>query len=174
MALTKDQKQEVVDEVSNLLKDSRLTVALNYSGTGVKPLQELRKNAKENSTTIKIIKNRLVIKALKNDDTYKEIDTKLLNGQLLYAFNNNDEVAPAQVLAKFAKSYPNVKFIGAITKEGKFLAENEVRVLAELPSKNELIAQVIATLNAPVNDLTNSLSGNLHNLLDGVSKKASA
>lgn len=173
MALTKAQKQDVVDEVSNLLKESKLTVALNYSGTGVKPLQELRRNGKENSTTIKIIKNRLVIKALKNNDTYKDIDTKLLNGQLLYAFNNQDEVAPAQVLAKFAKTYPNVKFIGAITNEGKFLTENEVKVLADLPNKNELIAQVIATLNSPVNDLTNSLSGNLHSLLDGISKKAS-
>lgn len=174
MALTKDQKQSVVDTIATLLGDSKLTVAAAYQGTGVKALQELRRNAKANGTTIKVVKNRLVIKAAQSSEQLKDVDTSALKGQLLYAFNNDDEVAPAQVLANFAKKNPTIQFVGAITAEGQFINADDVKALASLPSKNELIAQVIASLTSPLNDVTNALSGNLHALLDGVEAKASA
>jgi large subunit ribosomal protein L10 len=174
MALTKEQKQSVVDEVAALLNESKLTVAAAYQGTGVKALQELRRAAKANGTTVKVIKNRLVIKAAQNNARLKDVDTSALKGQLLYAFNSDDEVSPAQTLSNFAKKNPSLQFVGAITVEGQFLSADEVKALAQLPSKNELIAQVIATLSSPLNDVTNALSGNLHALLDGVEAKASA
>lgn len=174
MALTKEQKQSVVDEVSTLLGSSKLTVAAAYQGTGVKALQELRRNAKANGTTVKVIKNRLVVKAAASNEQLKDVDTSALKGQLLYAFNSEDEVAPAQSLAEFAKKNPTLQFVGAITAEGQFLNADDVKALALLPSKNELIAQVVATLASPLHDVTNALSGNLHALLDGVELKATA
>ena len=174
MALTKDQKQLVVDEVSSLLEGSKMTIAVEYKGIGVKSLQQLRKSAKNNGTVIKVIKNRLVVKALQSNSKLKDVDINDLKGQLLYAFNGEDEVAPAQTLATFAKTNPSLRFVGAITAEGQFMSPDEVKVLASLPSKNELVAQVIATLTSPLNDVTNTLSGNLHALLDGVESKVSA
>jgi len=174
MALTKDQKQLVVDEVSSLLEGSKMTIAVEYKGIGVKSLQQLRKSAKNNGTVIKVIKNRLVVKALQSNSKLKDVDINDLEGQLLYAFNGEDEVAPAQTLATFAKTNPSLRFVGAITAEGQFMSPDEVKVLASLPSKNELVAQVIATLASPLNDVTNTLSGNLHALLDGVESKVSA
>lgn len=174
MALTKEQKQSVVDDIAALLGESKLTVAAAYQGTGVKALQELRRSAKASGTTVKVVKNRLVIKAAHAHEQLKGVDTSALKGQLLYAFNSDDEVAPAQALANFAKKNPSIQFVGAITADGKFLGADDVKALAQLPSKNELIAQVIATLSAPLNDVTNALSGNLHALLDGVEAKASA
>jgi large subunit ribosomal protein L10 len=93
---------------------------------------------------------------------------------LLYAVNSDDEVAPAQVLAKFAKSQPSLQFVGAISADGSFMVADDVKALAELPSKNQLIAQVLATLSSPVDGVMSGLSGNLHALLDGVADKASA
>jgi large subunit ribosomal protein L10 len=116
----------------------------------------------------------LVIKAIQSQENLKEVETSALNGMLLYAFNNEDEVAPAKVLAEFAKTQPTLEFVGAISPEGIFVSADEVKALATLPSKNELIAQVVATLLSPVNDVTNALSGNLHALLDGVESKATA
>ena len=174
MALTKDQKQLVVDEVSSLLEGSKMTIAVEYKGIGVKSLQQLRKSAKNNGTVIKVIKNRLVVKALQSNSKLKDVDINDLKGQLLYAFNGEDEVAPAQTLATFAKTNPSLRFVGAITAKGQFMSPDEVKVLASLPSKNELVAQVIATLASPLNDVTNTLSGNLHALLDGVESKVSA
>lgn len=174
MALTKAKKQEVIAEVSGLLKDSKLTVVAAYKGTPVKAMQALRRAGKDNGTTLKVVKNRLVIQALKNTDSFKDADTAALEGMLLYAFNSEDEVAPAKTLADFAKKQPTLEFIGAYNTAGVFMPAADVQALASLPSKDELIAQVVATLLSPVNDITNGLSGNLHALLDGVEAKATA
>jgi large subunit ribosomal protein L10 len=91
---------------------------------------------------------------------------------LLYAFNSEDEVAPAQILNTFAKTNPTLEFVGAISAEGKFIDAADVKALAGLPSKNQLIAETIAQLLSPVHDVTNALSGNLHGLLDGIEAKA--
>lgn len=171
MALTKKKKDEVVSEVAELLKSSKMTVVAAYPGTTVKAIQQLRKDARGNGTTVRVVKNRLVVKAIEQTDL-KGVDTSSLNGQLLYAFNSEDEVAPAQTLNTFAKTNPSIVFVGAISAEGKFLSADEVKALATLPGKNELIAQVVATLGSPLNDVVNGLSGNLHGLLDGVKAKA--
>lgn len=171
MALTKAKKNEVVANVSELLAESKLTVVAEYKGTTVKAIQSLRKDAKENGTKVSVIKNRLVIKAIESSEKYKDIDVSALKGQLLYAFNADDEVAPAQVLNNFAKTNPSIQFVGAITPEGNFISADEVKALAVLPSRSELIAQVVATLQSPVNDTMNALSGNLHALLDGIEAK---
>lgn len=171
MALTKKKKNEVVSEVAELLKSSKMTVVAAYPGTTVKAIQQLRKDARGNGTTVRVVKNRLVVKAIEQTDL-KGVDTSSLNGQLLYAFNSEDEVAPAQTLNAFAKTNPSIVFVGAISAEGKFLSADEVKALATLPGKNELIAQVVATLGSPLNDVVNGLSGNLHGLLDGVKAKA--
>ena len=173
MALTKDKKNEVVSEVQNLLSTSKMTVVAKYQGTTVKALQQLRRDARENGTQVKVVKNRLVIQALKATDSLKGVDVSALEGMLLYAFNGEDEVAAAQVLNTFAKANPTLEFVGAISAEGVFVNAADVTALASLPSKNQLIAQVVAQLLSPVHDVTNALSGNLHALLDGVSAKAS-
>ncbi len=172
MALTKAKKNQVVSEVSELLSASKLTVVAQYQGTTVKAIQALRRDARDNGTKVSVIKNRLVIKALEANETLKDTDISQLTGQLLYAFNSQDEVAPAQILNTFAKTNPSIQFVGAITADGKFMSAEDVKSLAILPTKNELIAQVVATLLSPVHDVTNALSGNLHALLDGVEAKA--
>jgi large subunit ribosomal protein L10 len=174
MALTKNQKQDVIKEVSDLLKESKMTVVAKYQGTTVKALQSLRRDAKANGTKVKVVKNRLVIQALKDTDTFKDTDTSLLEGMLLYAFNGQDEVAAAQVLDTFAKQNPTLEFVGAFSADGSFVDADSVKALAGLPGKNQLIAEVIATLLSPVHDVTNALTGNLHGLLDGIEAKASA
>jgi large subunit ribosomal protein L10 len=173
MALSKDKKQVVVSEVTDALSASKMTVVAKYQGTTVKAIQQLRRDARESGTSLRVVKNRLVVKALQDVDALKDVDTSALKGQLLYAFNEQDEVAPAQALAAFAKMNPTIEFVGAISAEGKFLNADEVKSLATLPGKEQLIAQVVATLLSPVNDVTNALSGNLHALLDGIEAKAS-
>lgn len=174
MALTKNKKNEVVAEVAELLTSSKMTVVTKYKGTTVKAMQALRRNVRDNGTVAKVVKNRLVIKAIQQNEKLKDVDTSELQGMLLYAFNSEDEIAPAQAIANFAKMNPTLEFVGAISADGKFLPADEVKALAILPSKEVLIAQVVATLTAPLNDSVNALSGNLHALLDGVAAKAAA
>lgn len=172
MALTKDEKNQVVADVSQLLESSKLTVVAQYQGTGVKQMQELRRSARETGTIVKVVKNRLVRQALLATDSLKDTDTSALTGQLLYAFNANDEVAPAQSLANFAKKNPSIEFVGAITADGQFMAVEDVKSLASLPSKDQLRAQLVGTLAAPLSGFVNVLSGNLRGFLNVLSAKA--
>jgi large subunit ribosomal protein L10 len=166
MALTKAKKEEIVSEVSELLNSSKLTVIANYKGSGVKQLQELRKDARANGTKVKVIKNRLVIQALKSSDKYKDIDTSTLNAQLIYAFNSEDEVAPAQAFAKFAKAYKTLEFVGALSEDGSFIGAEDVKQLASLPSKEQLRGQLLSVLSGPQRGFVTVLSGNIRGVLN--------
>jgi len=166
MALTKDKKNQIIADITSLLESSRLTVVAAYDGTPVKAMQTLRKQARENGTKVQVFKNRLVIKAMHENQLTKETDTSALNGMLLYAFNQNDEVAPAQVLAEFAKTQPSIKFVGGITHEGIFIHADDVTALASLPSKEQLRGILVGTISAPLGSFVNVLLGNLRGVLN--------
>jgi large subunit ribosomal protein L10 len=172
VAITRDKKQALVAQMSDALKSSKLAVYAQYKDLSVADMQELRALAREAGVTITVIKNRLVRVAMSQVETYKDTDASALEGQLLYAISSDDEVAPAQVLDKFAKTHPELQFVGGFSAEGLRLEASDVKALAGLPSKNQLIAEVVAQLLSPVHDTTNALSGNLHALLDGVEAKA--
>ena len=172
MAISKDKKQQLVADLNELLSDAKMTVFASYQGIGVAEMQELRALARENNVKIKVVKNRLVRVAMNEIAVYKDTDTSALEGQLVYAISSEDEVAPAQVLAKFAKDHKVLELRGAFSGEGAALNQQEVKDLSQLPSKDQLIGQVVNMLTGTVNDVTNALSGNLHALLDGIADKA--
>ena len=168
MAISKDKKQALVAEMSELLAEAKGTAVASYQGTSVADLQALRREAREAGVVIKVVKNRLVRVAFAQHDTYKDTDTSALAGQLLYAISPDDEVMAATVLHEFAKTHPTVQLVAGFSGEGEALNTADVTALAGLPSKNQLVAEVVAQLLSPVHDTTNALSGNLHALLDGI------
>lgn len=174
MAITRDKKQTLVAELTDLLTNAKGTAFASYDGLTVADLQALRKAARESGVTIKVVKNRLVRVALGEIKTYKDADTSALQGQLVYAISSDDEVASAQVLNNFAKTNPKLVMAGGFSGEGLALSADDAKALAGLPSKNQLIAETIAQLLSPVHDTVNALSGNLHGLLDGIEAKAQA
>ncbi|PJE65176.1 50S ribosomal protein L10 [Candidatus Saccharibacteria bacterium CG10_big_fil_rev_8_21_14_0_10_47_8] len=174
MALSKQKKSDIVSEVSDLLARSKLTVIARYKGTPVKAMQQLRKEAYENHTQVMVIKNRLVKKAIEQSPTFKDIDTNILQGQLLYAFSGEDEVAPAQSLANFAKQEPQIEFVGALTAEGQLLAPQDVSALAQLPSKDQLRGILAGTIAAPLSSFVSVASGNIRGVLNVLTARAEA
>lgn len=172
MAISRDKKQTLVAELTELLENAKGTAFAHYAGLSVADLQSLRKAAREAGVVIKVVKNRLVRVSLSQVKTYKDTDTSTMVGQLVYAISADDEVAPAQVLNNFAKENPALQLAGGISGEGLLLSAEDVKSLAGLPSKNQLIAEVVAQLLSPVHDTVNALSGNLHGLLDGIEAKA--
>lgn len=172
MAISRDKKQTLVAEMSELFATTKGTAYAKYQGVSVADLQDLRAKAREAGVVIRVVKNRLVRVALGENATYKDTDTAALTGQLLYAFSDSDEVLAAKVLDEFSKTHPALELVGGFSAEGLAISTADVKALAGLPSKNQLVAEVVAQLLSPVHDVTNALSGNLHNLLDGVSAKA--
>jgi large subunit ribosomal protein L10 len=172
MALTRQKKEDTVADVQALLAGSKLTVFARYQGTAVKDMQQLRSQAKDSGTTVKVIKNRLFKKALESVGNLNQADISDLKGQLLYAFNDSDEVAPAQNLAGFAKSNPQVEFVGAITADGQLLSAQDVQMLADLPSKEQLRGQLVGLIASPLSGFSAVLSGNIRGVMNVLSARA--
>lgn len=172
MPLTREKKAAVVSELSELLNSSKMVVFASYTGTPVKAMQELRKSAQENGTKLKVVKNRLFKQALSTNDKLKAVDSSGLTGQLLYAFNSEDEVAPAQSLASFARTSPTIEFVGAITEDAQLLSAEDVKSLANLPNKQQLRAQLAGLLSTPQRNFVSVLAGNMKSVLYVLSARA--
>ena len=97
-----------------------------------------------------------------------------LEGMLLYAFNDQDEVAPAQSLNAFAKKNPTLAFVGAITADGQFMDAADVKALANLPTKDQLRAQLVGTIGAPLSGFANVLAGNVRGVMNVLNARAEA
>lgn len=172
MALSRQKKEDTVAEVAELLVSSKLTVFAKYQGTSVKALQQLRRGAKENGTTFRVVKNRLFLKALESIESFDKTVIDGLQGQVLYGFNSSDEVAPAQALAAFAKTNPQIEFIGAISADGALMSAEEVTHLASLPTKDQLRGQIVALIASPLSGFTAVMAGNVRGVLNVLSARA--
>ena len=157
MAISKDKKNTLVADLTELLNDSKMVVYAKYEGLTVAELQELRKMAREAGVKIKVVKNRLVKVAMKEIATYKDTETSGLTGQLLYALGTDEDFDAAKVLTKFAKTHVKMELIGGFNGEGETLSKEEVTTLGNLPTKNELIAQVVDTLLSGINGIVSGL-----------------
>jgi len=174
MALSKAQKDEAVDKVTGLLNDSKMTVVAKYTGLSVGEMQGLRSAAKQNNVTVTVVKNRLVKVALKQHQTLSGLDTGMLEGQQAYAFGLDDEVAPTQVLAKFAKEHDALEIIGGFNEAGELFTAEQIKQLSTLPSKDALRGQVVGTIAAPLSGFVNVLAGNIRGLANVLNARAQA
>lgn len=174
MAISRDKKKSLVAELTELLETAKGTAGASYTTLTVADLQELRASARENGVTIKIAKNRLVRVALSLNDKYKAADTSLLTGQLVYAFSDTDEVAPAQVLAKFAKAHPALSLVAGFDGQGASLDTASVKALAELPTKDQLRGQLVSVIAAPLTGFLGVANGAQRGFAQVLSQRAEA
>jgi large subunit ribosomal protein L10 len=172
MAITRNKKNTLVAELTELFASSKVAVGATYTGLGVADLQELRAAARANDVTIKVAKNRLVRVALASHDKYQSADTSLLTGQLVYAFSSVDEVAPAQVLAKFAKSHPAMQLVAGFDETGASLDTATVTALAALPTKDQLRGQLVSVLAAPLTQFLGVANGAQRGFAQVLSQRA--
>ncbi len=174
MALTKLQKNQLISEATDLFNNSKVVVLAHYKGSSVKDLHEIRLSAKESNTFIKVFKNRLVIQSLKNIDKFKDTDTSELKDMLMYAFNTEDELAPAQLLAKLSKTIPSIQFAGAYLSDGTFIDAQSVVELSKLPNKKQLQAMLVGTLAAPLTGFVGVLQGNLTGFMNVLNARSNS
>lgn len=160
---TKKQKKEIVADLSEKLKNSKAAVFSDFKGLLVKDMMALRKELRKEKIDFKVAKKTLIGLALK--DAKIDADVKNMEGQLAVAISSEDEVAAAKIMAKVAKGNENLKILGGIL-EMKFLEKEEIMALSKLPSKEELLAKLVGTLNAPVSGFVNVLAGNIRGLVN--------
>lgn len=172
MALKREQKELIVKDVSDAIASSKLTVVAQYKGTPVAAMQKLRREGRENGTSVKVIKNRLVLRAIESNDKLKNVDKSIFNGMLLYAFNPDDELAGAQTIANFAKSQPNLDIVAAFTNEGEYYNATDAKALASLPTKDQLRGQLVGLISSPLSGFVRVLSGNITGLVRVIDARA--
>ncbi|WP_342753096.1 50S ribosomal protein L10 [Shouchella clausii] len=147
MSKVLEQKQQVVAEVAAKLRDSKSTIIVDYRGLNVAEVTELRKQLREANVEFKVYKNTLVRRATA-EAGLTGLDEHLV-GPTAIAFGVDDVIAPAKVLNEFAKNNEALTIKTGVI-EGNISTADEVKALAELPSREGLLSMLANVLQAPV------------------------
>ncbi len=165
MPKTKLQKQEILRDLEEKIKKAKSIVFTEFNALGVKDNEELRRKLRESGSEYLVTKKTLLKLALEKADI-KDLNPREFEGKIATVFGYEDEVAPAKNLAEFQKDHEdNINLIGGIL-ENKFIDEAKVKALAKMPSKDELYAKIVGSLNAPISGFVNVLAGNMRSLLN--------
>ena len=143
------KKQEVVNEITDKVKNSNSVVFFEYRGLSVSEMTELRRKLRETESDVKVYKNTLAKRAL---DTLNYDLEGELNGPKAMAYGS-DTIAPIKVLSEFAKNHPALEIkIGIV--DGEITRIDTLNKLATLPSREQLLTMVAAGLMGTVRDLS--------------------
>lgn len=154
-------KSLVVSEIVEKLNNSSSAVVVDYKGLTVAEVTELRKVMREAGVDYKVYKNTLVRRAAQ-EVGIEQFNDELLVGTNAIAFGYDDPVDPARILKKFIETHPKMQLKMGIV-EGEFYDEAKIMELANIPSREELIAKLLGSLKAPVS--------NFVYLVDAIAKK---
>ncbi|HPY08812.1 MAG: 50S ribosomal protein L10 [Patescibacteria group bacterium] len=167
MPKSKIQKKEILSNLADKIKKSKSIIFTGFNALGVKDNENLRVKLRAENSEYYVAKKTLINRAFK-DSKIDGLNTKDFVGKIAAIFSYEDEVAPAKIIGEFRKDkekQDKIFFLGGIL-ENKLLSKEEVESLAKLPSKHELYAKLVGSLNAPVSGFVNVLSGNLRNLVN--------
>jgi large subunit ribosomal protein L10 len=154
MSLSLTEKKAVVEQVSNALAGAQAAIVAEYRGLTVAKMTELRREARDAGVYLKVVKNTLARRALKDSD-FECLDQHFVGPLALAA--SEDPVAVAKVLSRFQKDN-DVFAIKAGAMSGNVLSHDEIQALAKLPGRDELLAILVGTLQAPVQKFVQTLN----------------
>lgn len=150
-----DAKKQVVEEIRVKFEKAQSVVVVDYRGLKVEEVNELRKNFRTAGIDYKIYKNNLVKLAVKG--TQFESLTNDLTGPNAIAFGYDDPITPAKIVADFAKTHKNLEFKSGVV-EGNHCDAAGIKQIAEIPSKEVLIAKLLGSFKAPLSNFVYLLS----------------
>ncbi|KMJ56302.1 50S ribosomal protein L10 [Alkalihalophilus sp. As8PL] len=145
-----EQKKQIVSDIADKLRDNKATIVVDYRGLNVAEVTELRKQLREAGVEFKVYKNSLTRRAAEAAEL-SELNEKLV-GPNAVAFSADDVIAPAKVLNEFAKKHDALEIKAGVI-EGRVATVEEIKALAELPSREGLLSMLANVLQAPVRGL---------------------
>ena len=152
------KKQDEVKKMADMYKDAKTIVIADYLGLTVAQDTQLRAGFRASDVEYKVQKNRILLLALKEIGIDNVND--LLQGPSAIASSKEDYVLPAKMCAEAEKKYKAFDIKGGIM-DGKVVTADDIKALANLPSKEELVGKVLSGLNAPIYSFVNVLAANL-------------
>lgn len=173
--MNKNEKVESIAEAKELIQNATAVYLTDYSKINVIDISGLRNQFRKDGVTYKIFKNTLFKRALVESGKFEKLADHL-EGMTGFAFASTNPVAPAKIIKKYndtSKKFP----LKACYIETQYFDGSELAQLAELPTKDELIAGILGSLNSPAAGIVGSITAVIRNLIsviDEVSKKKAA
>ncbi len=165
MAITREAKEKEVAQLTDDLAQLKLVVLTDYRGLTVSEITELRAKLRAEGMNYRVTKNTLLRIAAKKTDTLRNIDPEIFTGPMALALSTEDDIAPARVVFQYAKQHDALEIVGAITGDGELLSPAEVNALATLPTREQLISQVVGTIAAPLSGFVGVMGANVRGIV---------
>jgi large subunit ribosomal protein L10 len=146
MSRTLEDKQAIVAELKQTLSDSQLALVVEYQGLSVAEITDLRRRLRPTGTLCKVTKNTLMGIAVNGDDNWQPM-TELLKGSSAFLLVKEDISGAIKAYQDFQKATKKTELRGGVM-EGRVLKEADVKALGDLPSKEQLLAQIAGAINA--------------------------
>lgn len=155
MALNLEQKKAVVAEVAAVAASAHSIIAAEYKGITVEAMTALRAKARKDKVYVRVVKNTLARRAF--EGTAFECMSDALAGPLVLAFSQEDPGAAARVITEFVKGNDKL-VVKLVSIGGKLLAAEDIKRLAEMPTKDQAISMLMSVMNAPITKLARTLN----------------
>lgn len=165
MALTKQQKQKIIEDLRGKIDKQKAIVLVDFTGLKAADFFDLRKKIKKINSELKVAKKTLLELVFKEKGL--KIDTKKIKGEISLILIE-DEIASAKTVYQFTQRNPNLKILGGYFRN-EFKSAEWVVELAKLQSKEELLAKLIGSLKSPISNFVNALEGNIKGLIYALS-----
>ena len=146
MGRTLENKQQIVKEIKSLLSESEMALVLDYKGLTIKEMSDLRLRLQTNNGICKVTKNSLMRRAIEGESNWSDLES-LLTGTNAFVLIKEDVGGAVKAIQSFQKETSKSETKGALF-EGKLLSESEIKDIANLPSKEVLMAKVAGAINA--------------------------
>jgi large subunit ribosomal protein L10 len=155
VAIGLEDKKAIVAEVNETATSALSLVIADARGVTVDGMTALRKNARENSVTLRVVRNTLAKRALEGTD-YECVNSTLV-GPSLFGFSMEDPGAAARLFKEFAKENKNFE-VKALAVSGQILGANQLDVLAKLPTRDQALSMLMSVMKAPVTKLVQTMN----------------
>ncbi|MCW8809572.1 MAG: 50S ribosomal protein L10 [Ignavibacteriaceae bacterium] len=173
--MNRNEKSEIISEIKELLESSTAIYLTDYRGINVEDVSELRNQFRNEGVRYKVFKNTLVKRALDEAGKYEKIADHL-TGMTGFAFASTNPLAPAKIINKYFSDKEKLS-LKACYVEGEYFDGTQLKTLATLPSKNELIAGILGSINSPISGIAGAINAvfrDLVSVVDQISQRQAA
>ncbi len=160
--LTLKQKKEVVEKLSDKIKNQTALIFTDFSGLEVGELQELRSQLNQVDAEYKVAKKTLIKRAL--DQVKIDIDINKFNSSVGLVMGFEDPVLPNKIVSQFSKTHKDLDILGGLMNK-EFISSEKVKQLANIPPREVLLAKIVGSIKAPLSGLCSVLQGNTRKLV---------
>jgi len=173
--MNKTEKTEMISRIKELINESNAVYLADYAGINVFDISNIRNEFRKEGVKYKVFKNTLVKRAIRETGKYEKLENHLV-GMIGMAFVNDDLSAPARVIKKYHDASQKLALKGCYL-EDQYFAGDKLNELAALPTKAEVIAGILGSINAPASGIVGTINAVIRELVsvvDEIAKKKAA